>query len=367
MKNDVHLYTAKRRVNINDVSEALGLSKSTVSRALNNYPDIAKTTKNKVKKMADKLGYRPLLQAQSINKGLSYSLGLILNTEHTDHHKAFLSDFIDGISGALSSENWSLVVATVHDEQQEYQFMQDFIQMRKVDGFIIPRVRFNDSRVQLMKTYNIPYVLFGRPIDYPQDTSPYFDIAGENAIAMAVQKLYGLGHQHIAFMGGDSQCTYSTLRLNGYKQALKSCGLAYNAHFVCTDCCTPQSGYKNAIQLFVNNPYPPTAIVCALDRSAFGVYKFAKKYKLQIGSDISVIGYDGISEGMYITPKLTTFVVDRKYSGTRLASILLDSIKNKKITPVQEICDAMFQDRGSCAPPLRSSSEIAHIIKHARV
>ncbi len=361
MKHSKIPYVA-RRVTINDVSQALGISKGTVSRALNGYPDIAKTTKNKVRKMANKMGYRPLLQAQSINRGLSYSLGLVLNTEHTDHHKAFLSDFIDGVSHALKRENWSLVVATVDDERAEYQLMQNFIQMRKVDGFIIPRVRFEDTRVRLLESHQVPFVLFGRPID-KDDTSRYnwFDICGENAMYDALHRLYVLGHRHIGFMGGDSQCTYSALRLNGYKDALNAHQLPYVADWVCADCCCPQSGYANAVKMFSIDE-PPTALVCALDRSALGVYDFAQQYGLSIGEDLSIIGYDGVIEGAYVKPRLTTFAVDRKYSGHRLASILLDVIKDNAIDPVQDTVDAVLQQGQSCGMPTKTPMQIARII-----
>lgn len=351
-----------RRVTLKDVSRELGLSKGTVSRALNDYPDIAQTTKSKVKNMATKMGYRPLLQAQSINKGLSYSLGLILNTEHTDHHKAFLSDFIDGVSLALRRENWSLVVATVDDEQAEYQLMQDFISMGKVDGFIIPRVRFKDTRIQLLEFHDVPFVLFGRPIDVADNQRyNWFDICGENAMYQAVKKLFTLGHRHIGFMGGDSQCTYSVLRLDGYKCALETHQMPYNQDYVSMNCCCPQSGYDSAVRLFAME-IPPTALVCALDRSALGVYEFAHDYGLAIGSDISIIGYDGAEEGTYVKPKLTTFAVDRKHSGHRLASILLNAIKNKNTKPVQDMVDAVFHLRESCSVPVKTPEQIARFM-----
>ena len=99
------------RVTISDVADALGVAKGTVSRALNNYPDISESTRRRVQRTADAMGYRPLAQAQAIRTGRSRAIGLVLQNDIVGAQRPFLSDFLAGVSKTASEASWTITVA----------------------------------------------------------------------------------------------------------------------------------------------------------------------------------------------------------------------------------------------------------------
>jgi hypothetical protein len=112
--------------------------------------------------MAERMGYRPMAQAQAIRTGRARSLGLVLNAGRSDAHKPFLTDFLDGISRAASEESWTLTVATAEDEADEVATMARLVDERKVDGFILPRTKTRDARIALLRARDVPFILYGR-------------------------------------------------------------------------------------------------------------------------------------------------------------------------------------------------------------
>ena len=109
-----------------------------------------------------------------------------------------------------------------------------------------------------------------------------------------------------------------------------------------------------ASQAILATPTPPTAIVCAVDMAALGVFRAAEQRGLTVGTDLSVIGYDGIPDGAFSTPPLTTFAVDHIRSGRRLSEILIQRIRGAAADTLRETVRATFLDRGSAGPPRKT-------------
>ncbi len=342
-----HKPALKRRVTINDLADELGLAKGTISRALNGYPDISASTRVRVTKAAERMGYQPLAQAQAIRTGLARSLGLVLNAGPGNTHKPFLTDFLDGISRAVSKENWSLTVATAMDEADEVATMARLVNERKVDGFILPRTKVVDPRIDLLRERHVPFVLYGRTGD-PTDCA-WFDIAGEAAIRDAVMRLHGLGHRRIGFINGASVYNYAPLRLQGYKEGLAKSDLPFDPALTRSEAITVGQGERKGGEL-LQLQNPPTAIVCALDLAALGVYRAAQMRGLDVGHDLSVVSYDGIPEAATASPPLTTFAVDTRAAGSRLASLLFARIRGAAPEGLRETVSAHLIARGSDGP-----------------
>ena len=110
-------------------------------------------------------------------------------------------------------------------------------------------------------------------------------------------------------------------------------------------------------------PLPPTAIVYATDATALGAYEAASELNLKIGKEISIIAYDGLPEGAYVKPALTTFKVDTAKAGARLTALLIERIRGTKAEELRETDSAVFRPGASEGPPLLSSRELAHRIK----
>lgn len=332
------------RVTINDLARTLGLAKGTVSRALNGYPDIAETTRARVTRTAEKMGYRPLAQAQAIRTGLARSLGLVLNTGSHDAHKPFLLDFLDGISRTVSDESWTLSVAIASGLEEELGTMRRLIDERKVDGFILPRAMREDARVTLCRAMSVPFILFGRTAD-TQDCA-WFDVLGEDAIHAAVTRLAGFGHRRIGFINGSMTYNYAHLRHAAYLGAMAEAGLAPDPATMVAEVLSMDEG-EAAGRAILAAPTPPTAIVCATDLAALGLYRAARAMGRVVGQDLAVISYDGIPEAATADPPLTTYSVDTRAAGQRLARLLIARIRGTDPIHLRELAPARLIERAS--------------------
>jgi LacI family transcriptional regulator len=338
---------SRRRVTISDVAAAVGLSKSTVSRAMNGYSDISETTQLRVKRMAEKMNYHPLSHAQAIKTGRTRSLGLVLQLSDHDAQRPFLAEFLAGLSAGASSENWTLTVAASDSHDDMIQTFQALLRDGKADGFILPRTMTNDPRVDLLRDAQVPFVLFGRQEN--TEGCAWFDILGEDAMRDAVGHLASLGHSRIGFINGGTKYTYAALRLAGFTAGMKQAGLTIDPDLMAGNAVTVEDGTRVAAQL-LDSPIPPTALVCAVDCAALGVYRAAEQRGLVIARDLSVTGYDGIPEGAYAQPPLTTFAVDNRAAGMRLAMLLIRRIRGEDSISLRETSAATFIDRGSTGP-----------------
>lgn len=348
-----------KRVKIVDLAHSLSLSKGTVSRALNDYPDISESTKVRVRKQAKIMGYVPLSSAQAIKTGRVRALGFILRIDSHDSAHAFLTDFLDGLSRSAGVRNWTLTVATATSDEDELQTFRRLVAERKVDGFILSRSMVNDMRVEMLSAERIPFILYGRT--QSEKTYSYFDILGETAMEDAVMRLAKLGHKRIGFIKALYGFNYADLRQQGYIDGLKKANIEFDPELMIEGGLTIERGAE-ATKLLLNIAKPPTAIVYALDATALGAYQVAQNYKLSIGKDLSIIGYDGISQGHYATPGLSTFKVDTRHAGERLATMLIDQIRGEDIEQLHETVKANFVSRGSDGPPRISSEELAQKI-----
>jgi LacI family transcriptional regulator len=332
------------RVTINDLAAELGLAKGTVSRALNGYPDIAEGTRLRVSRAAERMGYRPLAQAQAIRTGRARALGLVLNAGRSDAHKPFLTDFLDGISRGASAESWTLTVATAQDEADEVATMSRLLAERKVDGFILPRTKLHDARIELCRDAGVPFILYGRTAD-PRDCA-WFDIRGEEAMREAVLRLARFGHRRIGWLGGMPDYTYTHLRRDGFLAGMAEAGLDPDPALMAEGVFTIEDGFNAGLRL-LDDPAPPSAVVCALDLAALGLYRAAARAGRAVGRDLAVISYDGSPEAAHADPPLTTFAVDTRAAGRALAAMLIARIRGTPPGELRRIVPARLVPRAS--------------------
>lgn len=347
------------RVTIADVAERLGVTKSTVSRALNGYPDIAERTRLRVARAADALGYRPLVHAQAIRTGRTRSLGLVLQIDSEDSARPFLADFIAGVTQAASDESWTVTIAAEPTVEQVQKTVARLIEERKADGFILPRTLCQDPRVELLRAQDVPFIMFGRTES--SAGCAWYDIKGEEAMRAATARLAMLGHRRIAHIPGGPEYYYSHLRIDGYRSGLAAAGLPFDPTLIGAPATTRRGGAASAIDL-LRRPEPPTAFVCAVDRAALGVYKTAEAFGLKIGRELSVMAYDGVPEGAFASPGLTTFAVNSHAAGARLAQLLIKLIRGADPEELRELAPPTLVERGSDRSPALTSDELAQRI-----
>ncbi|MCC1492951.1 substrate-binding domain-containing protein [Cognatishimia sp. F0-27] len=345
-----------QRVTIAQLADKLGLTKGTVSRALNGYPDIADATRLRVQRQAERMGYRPLTQAQAIRTGRTRALGLVLQSDIPGGQRPFLSDFLAGISSTASEQSWTLTFATASSGPEMLGTLERLVHERKADGFILPRTLRHDPRADLLRQLDVPFVLYGRVAD-PEGCA-WFDILGEDAIRQAVLRMAGHGHRRIAFVNGGAVYNFSALREDGFRQGMAEAALAVDESLMLEGAMTRQSGAAATSRL-LTMPLPPTGIVFATDAAALGAYDAAETLGLEVGQDVSVISYDGIPEGAWARPPLTTFNVDSRAAGQRLAGLLIRRIEGAAPEALRETAQAFLKIGGSDGPPRHAPEALA--------
>ncbi|WP_424831480.1 LacI family DNA-binding transcriptional regulator [Ruegeria sp.] len=352
------------RIKLDELAAHLGLSKSTVSRALNGYTDISETTRKRVETAARKLGYRPLSHAQAIRTGRVRAIAMVLNSDEPDGHNPFLQEFLAGACEAASGYDWTMTISTAQSEQDTLKVLGRLVEEHKADGFILPRTAVNDSRVRFLRHMQVPFILYGRTAygrAKPPENTSWFDISGEAAIRKAVLRLAGYGHTRIGYVGSDLKFNYSNLRRDGYFEGLNVAGLPLDPELVRNGARTREEGAEEGRAL-LRLDRPPTAIVFATDLAALGFYSVATDLGLTVGHEISVIGYDGIPECQYARPGLTTFNVDSRAAGARLATLLIRQIRGEDPDTLRELGEATLTERASDGPPTLTPEGLAEKI-----
>ena len=335
------------RVTISDMADALGLTKSTVSRALNGYTDIAEGTQRRVKKMAAELNYQPLSYAQAVKTGRTRSLGLVLQLSDHDAHRPFLAEFLAGLAAGASQEGYTVTVASADTHDILIDTFRSLAQDGKADGFILPRAMVNDPRAKVLLAEKVPFVLYGRQED-PTGCA-WYDVRGEDAMRDAVRHLADLGHRRIGFINGKTIYTYATLRLQGFLAGMDDSGLIVDPDLMRDNAVTRSEG-QVAAGSFLDHAEPPTAIVCAVDNAALGAYGALAERGLTVAKDVSIIAYDGTHDAANAQPPLTTFAVDSRLAGERLSSLLIRRVRGEPVENLRETTAATFICRASTGP-----------------
>lgn len=335
-------------VTLKVLSDHLGLTEGTVSRALNNYPDISSKTRERVRIAARELGYRPNSNARRLATGQAECVGYVLSRHGGNLSEPFLGEVLDGLAEALSERNWDLTVAVALSGEDELAVIRRLAQSGRVSGFVLSRTLTKDPRVDLMRVLDLPFVTHGRTAE--SDDHAWFDVDNEQAFHVAVDHLFNLGHRRIAHIAGPHAFNFARLREIGYRSAMQAHGLDVPADYVQVADMTDAGGEAATARLLALDT-PPTGLVCVSDRVALGAMKAARDAGLSIGRDLSIIGYDGLPLGEHANPPLTTMAQPLTQSGRRLGEMLLALVDGADRTTLQELRQADLVRRQSDGPP----------------
>ncbi|PKR51822.1 LacI family DNA-binding transcriptional regulator [Thalassospira marina] len=338
------------------LAQHLGLAEGTISRALNNYPDIAEKTRQRVQKAAREMGYRPSSSARRLARGVIETIGFVLPTCRTQHSDPFLAEILNGLATELSLHDWDLLVTSVPDGHDEVDVIDRLVGSNKVDGFVIARTRREDARVNYLRQSGVPFVVQGRT-DHPDDYS-WLDIDNEQAFVEAVTYLRGLGHVKIACLGGDPTMNFAWQRRSGYLRAMAEqnghIGVGYLIDGI-TDELTAFRAAQRLLAITENDR--PTALLCVTDAVAIGAMHALTRAGLRVGEDISIMGFDGLPIGRAVQPALTTLHQDSYEIGREAGRMVLDLCTNPPSAPKQTLWQAKLTPRASVNPPAQSPAQ----------
>ncbi|MCJ7568069.1 MAG: LacI family transcriptional regulator [Anaerolineales bacterium] len=311
-------------VKIRDVAKKLGLSVTTVSRALGGYDDVAPTTRALVIETAREMGYVAQHAARQLRRQRTETIGLIFPTSGSRFSDPFFSEFIAGIGDETSRRSYDLLVSVAPPGDAEERAYRLWANSRRVDGFILVRMRVDDWRISYLTEENFPFASFGR--SKTLESSPHIGVDGCSGIKDLVNHLLDLGHRRIAFIGASEELTLVVDRLEGYKAGLEEAHIAFDPDLVLEGDLTRAGGYE-ATKTLIAGLHPPTAIIGVNDLTALGAIHAAQESGLIVGKDLAIAGFDGTEAGEHAHPALTTVHQPVYEIGRRVSAMLIDLIE----------------------------------------
>lgn len=315
----------KKRISQKDLAERLKVSISTVSRALQDSPEISIEMRNQVQELAEKMNYRPNPFAISLLKDTPRIIGIIV----PDIVTHFYSSIISGINDLACKYNYSIIITTSYEEyEKEKQCIENLINIR-VEGIIacVSQKTVDYSHFDSIADQHIPLVFFDR-VCLPERFS---SVVADNvqSATSATKHLIRRGAKRIGFIGGPNHLKIVQERKHGYLNALRENNILIEPNLVVCNEMTYNEG-KKAIQHLLSLGDPPDAILAMNDTLAFAAMKGIKKKGLRIPNDIALIGYTDELHSNYVDPTLTA-VTHQTYSmGKATCQLLLEHIQYKK-------------------------------------
>ena len=335
-------------VSLKTLSAHLGLSGATVSRALNGYPDIADSTRERVEQAALQLGYRPNSNARRLATGDAECIGYVVPAGSSQLSEPFLADLLDGLGKALAQRHWDLMVSVARSPEEELATLQRLVQTRRVNGLVISRTRVDDARIPLLQSLGLPFITHGRSA--ADDKHAWFDVDNQQAMIDAVEHFLALGHRDIAHIAGPACFRFAEDRCTGYRAALAQAGITDNPAYLEIAEMNPAAG-KVAMQRLLALREPPTAVVCVSDMVALGAIQAIRDLGWVPGQDVSVIGYDGIAVSEHTSPPLSTMTQPLVEAGQKLGQMLLALIDGDDPANHQVLVRASLTRRQTDGPP----------------
>lgn len=328
-------------MNLKELSEHLKLSPTTVSRAINGFPEVSEKTRLRVKNAALEHGYSPSSSAKSLATGRSYTVGHVIAQSSEELLNPIFGDFIAGAGSIYSKRGYRMLLNVVPDEQ-ELQTYRDFVKQRSVDGVILHGPRISDSRIDLLKELKLPFLIHGRAggTEYPYS---YLDVNNRRAFHRATSYLIELGHRRIALLNGDVRENFAYRRELGYRDAIQEAEIDFDANLVRSSEMSMNFGYESFGEMCKLDK-PPTAYLCASSVIAMGLHQATNASGLKLGSDISIITHDDdikfLHQGSIDRPIFTAMRSSVKLAGEQSAEHLIDLIENPNGEHRQELWDA---------------------------
>ena len=337
---------------LEDVAKQAGVSRSTVSRVVNNHPNVREEVRKRVLDVIQDTGYHPNAAARALASQHSWTLGLLLphsvSIFFTDPYFPHLTK---GIAQGCNQYGYTLALFLVGTKDDEDKIFSRVSRAGLLDGLIVQSGHHGDQSIigRLVDTRK-PFVVCGRPFRF--DNVSYIDIDNVTAAYKAVKHLLGLGYRHIATITGPVSGTVGIDRLEGYKKALMEQDLSVDETLIVEGDFTESGGYYAMQKLL---PFKPDAIFAASDVMAMGAMRAAIDANLHIPEDIAFVGFDDLPISTLSDIQLTTVRQPVVQFGEKAVEVLIDLIENGIYPPRHIIMDTELIIRDSCGAKLNLS------------
>lgn len=310
-------------VTIYDVAREAGVSMATVSRVVNNNPNVKPQTRKKVNEAIEKLKYRPNAVARGLASKKTTTVGVVI----PDISNNIFAEVARGIEDIATMYHYNIILCNADKQKDKEIRVINTLLEKQVDGLLFMGGTITDEHIRAFDSASIPVVLCATTD--PLGTAPSVDIDHEAAAFDAVQALIEQGHRDIAMISGTLEDpTNGYARHQGYKDALQKAGIGFREDYVRVGNYSYESGLELAAY-FLQLDNRPTAIFTANDEMAIGVIHTIQDHGLKVPDDISVISVDNIRMASMVRPQLTT-VAQPMYDIGAVSMRLLTKFMNKE-------------------------------------
>lgn len=308
-----------RRISIYDVANLAKVSQSTVSRVLNNYPYVKKTTKEKVLRAIEELGYSPSEIARSLASNKTNTIGLIVE----DISNSFYSETAHIILREAQRYDYEVIIIDSETSESDFKKAVNSLIGKRVDGIIVASIRRNNKEIIKLFDSGFPVLTYNRKI-YKEGYENHVVLDNFLGAKLALKHLTDLDHTRIAYISGP--VIYSTFyeRLEGYKSFLEENSIEFDETIVFRDTLIYEDVYNFSKKL-MRSSNPPTAFFASTDNMALAIMEAAVSEGLDIPGDVSVIGFDDIDIASNFYIGLTTVTQQKE----KMATIVLEKLINK--------------------------------------
>ncbi len=340
----------RRQTGLKSLATDLGISITTVSRALAGYDDVSAETRARVKAAALERGYVPSRVGRMLVSGRTDFIGMVLPMRGGHLIDAFLGEFVAGLSGGLAAKGRDLFLATATTgEQGEIEVLRHIVDGDRADAIVLNRTEYDDPRVDFLVRRRFPFVAHGRVLAGTQPPV-WFDTDGEAAFTQAAERLIALGHTRFGLVTISEPFTFAHLRRRGLERALGLAGLQLASVDVATASMSDRESALAAARRLLAREDRPTAILGITDAQALAVMEVAAELSISVPSELSVIGFDDVPVAAYASPGLSTFDQHARESAGIVADMVTSLLEGGGETVQSRLIRPQFKARGSHGP-----------------
>jgi LacI family transcriptional regulator len=330
-------------MNLEEIAKISGVSRSTVSRVINNEPNVRERTRHKVMEVVRQLNYHPNAAARSLAAGRTRVLGLVIpmgvSALFTDPYFPIL---IQGISSTCNANDHS-VMLWLAEPEYERRTIRQIMHSGLVDGVIVSSMLADDPLVQALSEGQLPFVLVGR---HPTNSQiSYVDVDNQNGAREAVAHLLRLGRHRVATITGPLNMIVGADRRDGYLAALRERGLIADPNLIVEGDFTEAGGYAAMRRLL---PHKPEAVFAASDVMAQGALRAVREVGWRIPDDVALVGFDDMPFASRMEPALTTVRQPIHRLGSVAVETLISLIEEDNRQPRHVVLPTQLVMRQSC-------------------
>jgi LacI family transcriptional regulator len=319
---------------LEEIAKLTGVSRSTVSRVVNDQPNVRQQVRERVWKVIRETGYQPHAAARSLVTRRTRIIGIIIpETLIRLFTDPFFVHLLGGITQTSNARRYNLMLSLFNDAATSDELYRRAVLSGSVDGVVVASTRMDEPLIPTLLEDNVPFILVGRHAD---DRAGYVDVDNVGASRMAVEHLIRVGHRRIGTITGPLNMASGQDRLEGYRQALQAHRLPVEDALIIESDYTEMGGMMATRRLLSS---APTAIFAASDIMAVGALKTLREAGLRVPEDIALVGFDDIPIAAALQPALTTVRQPIEHLGSMAAEVLLNLLENPPETqaPAQRI------------------------------